>query len=101
MDGQGFFYERGGGLPIWWLYEVTNKGPVLTDPDKLPARPKDARSSGGNPYTPYYQSVEHWDALHIHILAKDRYNADRRAMSIYQEHYHVKVRKQQQDPPSK
>lgn len=97
-DGLDLFLDH--GVSTWWLYDITEGGPVLADPEKMPQRPSGARPSGGNPYTPYYKSEEHYDALHIHILARGRYNADAKALSIYQEHYHGQEFKRPKTPSS-
>jgi hypothetical protein len=91
MDGLDIFYTRAHAPvsePAWFFFLVTEDGVTLCPPSEMAPRPADAQPDHGNPYTPWYQTVEHWDADHIHIKALSTYTAVERAKRIYMEHIH-------------
>ena len=67
----------------WFIFKVDPQGITLVT--KVEPRPADARPANGDPFTPYYQEVEHYDNTHIHIRAGSLDEAVTRAESIYKD----------------
>ena len=66
-----------------WFY-FARRGDDLfpVSPRRLPARPRDANPPNGDPLTPWYENMDHYDADHAHVFAEDLDEALRRAQSL-------------------
>jgi hypothetical protein len=96
IDGLEVFLD-GPNAPRWFYFKVFKGGVKLASNDDFPERPSDARPSGGNPHTPWYHTIDHWDEHHVHIWELNAYTALERAERIYKE----KIYEQHyQTPPS-
>lgn len=64
----------------WWIFKIVFDTLLLEV--NHPKRPSDANPSNGDPATPWYQTEEHWDESHIHILANNESEAVHKAYQI-------------------
>ena len=65
-------------MPTWrppadvarWYYFIRNGDNIVPmEPERLPPRPHDANPDNGDPFTPWYETADHWDDDHVHICA--------------------------------
>lgn len=66
----------------WFIFLVHTHGFTLET--EIVPRPLDARPALGDPFTPWYQTEEHYDEEHIHIQAPSLADALEKAEEIYQ-----------------
>lgn len=67
----------------WWIFNISDGEVNLMAFEELPPRPSDAREpEDGDPYTPWYELLEHWDDEHIHIKAESLEIAEIKAKNI-------------------
>lgn len=54
-----------------WYYFARREGKLIAlSLRKLPPRPPDANPAYGDPLTPWYEGVDHFDADHVHLQAE-------------------------------
>ena len=56
---------------MWWFFHIEKNFFYLAKSSDFPTRPPDSNPSRGNPFTPWYQVVDHIDSEHIHVYAED------------------------------
>jgi hypothetical protein len=69
----------------WYIFLLNEGRPVMDT--VVVARPPEARPAVGGPFTPWFDTQEHWDDRHIHILADSDANAYSKAYGIWNQFY--------------
>jgi hypothetical protein len=59
----------------WFIYDISGDRVWLLKPSDLPERPTNAAPANGDPFTPYYETEDHYDDEHVHLFAKSRSEA--------------------------
>ena len=63
-----------------WFYFVRNGSRLVPwEPKRVPPRPQDALPAGGDLLTPWYETQDHYDDHHVHVLATSPEEAARKA----------------------
>lgn len=67
----------------WWYFEFDeNSNLRLANKNDFKHRPSDANPDQGDPYTPWYQTEDHYNDDHIHIKAINYSVAFKKAIKI-------------------
>jgi hypothetical protein len=70
---------------IWYIFLLNTGEPVL---DTVVApRPESANPPVGGPFTPWFDTEDHWDQRHIHIKADSESAARAKALEIWKRYY--------------
>lgn len=55
----------------WFYFARQGEKLLQVSPRKLPERPRDAHPSEGDPFTPWYETRDHFDSEHVHVFGED------------------------------
>ena len=81
--GRSVFKPMKNSVEKWWYFEFDENGNLrLANKNDFKHRPSDANPDGGNPYTPWYQTEDHYNDDHIHIKAINYSVAFKKATQI-------------------
>ena len=80
---RNMFKPMKNSVEKWWYFEFDeNRNLHLADKNNFKHRPSDANPNQENPYTPWYQTNDHYDDHHIHIKAINYSKALKKAKQI-------------------
>lgn len=67
-----------------WYYFIRADNKLLPrrDGGHVPRRPADANPDNGDPLTPWYETTDHLDDEHIHVLAESSEDAADKARTL-------------------
>jgi len=75
----------------WYIFLLNQGRPVMDT--VIVDRPAEALPATGGPFTPWFDSQQHWDERHIHIMADNDKNAYSKAYGIWNQYYDTRTGK--------
>ena len=66
----------------WYYFIRDEHRMILAKRRMIPKRPDDANPDNGDPFTPWYETTNHYDDTHVHVRAASEAEANRVAEEL-------------------